>query len=226
MNRLGKRFWASRFYPRFSPFLEQANRAARFKDWLRANSLPRVASRSALYERAAATLPPGTSLDYLEFGVWQGQSLRTWSSMVSDPEARFFGFDTFTGLPEDWVQGYPRGTFDEHGRLPIFDDPRVSLATGLFQDTLPTFLTGFRARGPVVVHLDADLYSSTLYCLARMDPFMVPGSIAIFDEFGQPLHEFRAFEDYLQSFRREWRPLAGTVDAAGVPESVAFVVVR
>jgi O-methyltransferase len=39
---------------------------------------------------------------------------------------------------------------------------------------------------------------------------MRPGTILIFDEFGDVQHEFRAFNDYVGSHKRSFRALAGS----------------
>jgi hypothetical protein len=51
-----------------------------------------------------------------------------------------------------------------------------------------------------VVHMDADLYSSTLFALTSMAPFLREGDIILFDEFNIPNHEFDAWSDFVRSY--------------------------
>jgi len=37
----------------------------------------------------------------LEFGVWKGDSIRYFAKRI--PSFKFFGFDSFEGLEEDWI---------------------------------------------------------------------------------------------------------------------------
>lgn len=145
-------------------------------------------------------------IDYLEFGVAHGYSFRWWVEHNTDPASRFYGFDTFTGLPEDWGV-HKQGTFDQSGHPPDIQDPRVSWNAGLFQDTLPGFLATFSSERRKLVHMDADLYSSTLYVLTMLAPHLRPGDILLFDEFGVPTHEFRAFTDFVSAYRLNYRVL-------------------
>src|SRR5689334_11269923 len=41
-------------------------------------------------------------INYLEFGVADGHSFRWFVQQNANPGSRFYGFDTFTGLPEDF----------------------------------------------------------------------------------------------------------------------------
>jgi hypothetical protein len=150
---------------------------------------------------------------FLEFGVYRGDSMRVWADVDRDPRSVLIGFDTFTGLPEAWASWRvaPRGKFDSGGEPPVIDDPRVSFRVGLFQDMVPGLLQQLpellRERF-LVVHMDADLHSSTIYALTQLDPFL-PEAVVIFDEWMNPLHEFRALDDYCRAYRRDYEVLAG-----------------
>ncbi len=75
--------------------------------------------------------------------------------------------------------------------------------TGKVENAVPLMHANFKTDNPIIVHLDCDLYSSALYCLTKLDTALPPGTILIFDEFGDVQHEFRAVHDYLSSYRRE-----------------------
>jgi hypothetical protein len=217
---IAKRDLLAMLVPRPVRFFDLVNASARFAAVRRKfATVPRFELRLEMHALAHSQLAPGP-VQYLEFGVWQGESLRYWTRLNSHPESRFFGFDTFEGLPEDWVAGHPRGTFDVGGDFPAIDDARARFIKGLFQDTLETFLATFQ-RGPqLVLHVDCDLYSSTLYVLATLDRVLQPGDLIIFDDFHSLTHEFAAFQDYERAFYRRWRPVA----AFGPCTSVAMCV--
>jgi len=58
--------------------------------------------------------------------------------------------------------------------------------------------------------MDADLYSSTLYVLTKLDEVIVPGTIILFNEFSSVLSEFRALDDYSSSYLKKYRLLGAT----------------
>jgi hypothetical protein len=148
-------------------------------------TVPLFDNRFELYGHLQTVIGDGP-VDYLEFGVYRGESILRWAEIQHHPASRFLGFDSFEGLPEDWRYFggiHARETFSTEGDQPEVDDPRVRFVKGLFQDTLPAFLADFTPGGQVVVHCDADLYSSTLYVLSECHRILGPGSIVIFDEF-------------------------------------------
>jgi O-methyltransferase len=163
---------------------------------------PSFSSREAMWSFIANRV--SGPIDYLEFGVHQGHSILYFANQNRSANSRFFGFDCFTGLPEDWNNDYRRGHFDTGGRIPVTDDSRVGFVVGMFQETLPKFVAQFKSDNSLIVNIDCDLYSSALYCLTKLDAVLPKGTTIIFDEFGSVLHEFRAAHDYVASYKRQF----------------------
>lgn len=159
--------------------------------------------REELYAHVLEEEKLNDAIDYLEFGVSRGVSFRWWVNKITDRGARFYGFDTFTGLPEDWGK-FRKGDMDNSCKPPEIDDSRVNFYQGLFQQTLTGFLATYLPNNRRVIHLDADLYSATIYVLTTMAPFIRKGDILFFDEFNVPLHEFKAFTEWTSSFYIEY----------------------
>jgi O-methyltransferase len=188
---------------------------ARFSRWCKTHPTPKDSNgkdgkgRSWLYksviEQETLNKEP---INYLEFGVYRGDSLRMWLSGISHPDSRFVGFDTFTGLPERWRPTELAGHFNANGATPDIKDPRCSFEVGLFQDTLPAFVARTDLSRGLVVNLDADMFTSTLFVLTTLAPFLKHGDLIFFDEFSCPLDEFRAFEEFVRSFRVKYEAIA------------------
>jgi predicted O-methyltransferase YrrM len=141
----------------------------------------------------ALSLAPAGGLA-LEFGVYTGTTL----AIIADGRTGdVYGFDSFQGLPSAWRPGFPEGTFG------VPDPPHVpgaDLVVGLFADVLPGFLA--EHPGPVdFLHVDCDLYSSTVTVLDLVGPRLRPGSVIVFDEYfnypGWERHEYRAWLEYV-----------------------------
>lgn len=148
---------------------------------------------------------------YLEFGVCTAVSFKWWMASNTNTNSKFFGFDTFEGLPEDWGT-YSKG--DMAAGIPTVDDTRATFIKGLFQDTLLDFIKDHQARliskEPKIIHLDADLYTATIYTLSQLYPYMHAGDIIIFDEFSVATHEFKAYDEFVSSFPVKLKPFACT----------------
>jgi len=176
---------------------------------------PILAERTEMYDFINREIIADKAMQYLEFGVWHGESIKYFAEINSHADSRFVGFDTFTGLPEQWVDVFrtvKSKECDAGGELPRCDDVRVSFVSGLFQDTLSDFLQGYRESGQLVINNDCDLYSATMYVLTRANDIIRPGTIVIFDEFYALMHEFRALEDYCSSYMRSYEVIAATLD--------------
>ena len=191
-------------YMQYSKMVDRINRRPLLQRFKETNSgAPSFARREEMWSFIINRAP--ATIDYLEFGVHEGHSIFHFAKENKSPESKFFGFDCFTGLPEDWNNDFKRGHFDTGGRAPKTDDARVEFVAGIFQETLPRFLAGFKSGNQIIVNIDCDLYSSALYCLTKLDAHLPKGTILIFDEFGEVLHEFRAAHDYMSSYRRDFK---------------------
>ena len=187
--------------------------------WLKANGFTaasRYCTRPLLHSAIGSRIATERVL-YLEFGVYTGVTLRLWSGILQNPRSSLHGFDSFEGLPEHWDGARPKGEFtrptgtsDGKRCLPRIDDPRARLHIGWFQDTLPAFELPEHQR--LVAHLDADLYSSTKFVLDSLKDSLVPGSILLFDEFCDRLHELKAFSEFLRETRMRFQCLGATTN--------------
>lgn len=202
-----KRKIASLVFPRPNKIMAEINSNAVMVKWSQENRTENIFSdRFKLFEYINSKVIINESIDYLEFGVFKGASIIKWAELNKNGDSKFFGFDSFLGLPEVWdTIKDPKisGTFDTKGQVPETTDKRIQFIKGYFQDSLPGFLKNFNAKNRLLVHLDADLYSSTLYCLTMLDGFLPKGTILIFDEFYSASHEFQAFYDYSRSYGRK-----------------------
>lgn len=164
--------------------------------------------REKLFEYVIDKEGLNDEIDYLEFGVSKGDSFRWWTNRIDNPLARFYGFDTFTGLPEDWGP-FKKGDMSSGESLPEINDSRFVFYQGLFQQTLLPFLAGFDPSRKKVIHMDADLYTATLYVLTLFTPYLRKGDVIFFDEFNVPQHEFKAFTEWSESFYLKYEVLGG-----------------
>ena len=165
--------------------------------WFRAHGFPikpAYSCRRKLYTAVARKIAYEQVL-YLEFGVFQGASMRIWSELLNNPCSSLHGFDSFEGLPENWNTLHPQGTFDTKGALPTFDDSRVQLHVGWFHQTLPTFILPQHDR--LILHIDVDVYSSAKFVLETLQHEIRIGTIILFDEFYDGKHELKAFDEFL-----------------------------
>jgi O-methyltransferase len=184
--------------------------APRYRAWCEANPCEELPERHEMYrflvDRENLADRP---IDYLEFGVFKGHTIRWWSENNHAPDSTFVGFDSFEGLPEDW-DDIPKGSFAANGQIPQIADPRCEFVKGLFQDTLPNWLQGRDFSKRIILHLDADLYSSTLLVLTQLFPKLKKDDVLIFDEFDSYMHEYRALIDAISAYRRVVKALCHT----------------
>ena len=139
----------------------------------------------------------------LEFGVSYGRSASFFCEQLSinNDSRRIFGFDTFTGLTEDWSgTDMFKGTFNRQGVPPKLN-PRIKLIKGDILETLLPFLN--KNSGQIsFVHIDTDTYTPCLHILKNIKPRLIKGSVILFDELvGYPSfehHELKALNEVLE----------------------------
>jgi hypothetical protein len=111
---------------------------------------------------------------FYEFGVWRGDAFR----YLIRTFKKGYGFDTFTGLPEDW-HAEKAGAYSSDGKPPSIDGGEFIV--GKFEDSLPVFFSASRPLASVI-NFDADLYASTMCALNYSRPVIDRHTILIFDE--------------------------------------------
>ena len=178
-----------------------------------------ASDRYAIFDRILEAVG-GSRLVYLEFGVGAGNSMRYWAFAHTNPTSELHGFDSFEGLPADWIPARPAGHFSTGGTPPQIDDPRIRFHVGWFEETLATFTVPQHEK--LVVALDADLYSSTVTVLRYLRDKVSPGTVLYFDEFNHRADELRAFDEFLAETGLKVQLFAATSDFA----HVAFVAIE
>jgi hypothetical protein len=161
----------------------------------------RAHDRTAVFD-AVVELVRNQRVLYLEFGVFQGASMQYWSRELKHPGSALHGFDSFEGLPEQWGD-VPKGTFCTNGRIPDISDPRIRFFKGWFEQVLPTY--SVPEHDVLVINIDADLYTSTIYVLRYLRRWIRAGTFLYFDDLSYPDHEPRAFDDFIKESGLKFR---------------------
>lgn len=115
-------------------------------------------------------------LFYLEFGVWNGKSANFLSKYVD----KLYAFDSFKGLPEEWVGCLRKGIFNLDGNIPNLNS-NVFPIVGYVENTLDDFLKKYNPK-IMFVHMDMDLYNPTKFTLKKIKPYLAKDAIILFDE--------------------------------------------
>ncbi len=169
------------------------------------------------YMRVAGAAGEVLPQNYFEFGCHSG---RTFSAAVNAagylgmPNAEFYAFDSFEGLPptsagEDGI--FQSGSFstsradfvrivERKTGLRLGDQYIVQ---GYYSDSLTAAL---QTRMPKagIVHIDVDLYSSTVDVLRFVKPLLVQGTLLMFDDWycfpgGSLMGERRALTEFVSN---------------------------
>ena len=156
--------------------------------------------------------------DYLEFGVFNGSSLGSaylTAKRMGLSSMRFFGFDSFEGLPA--------GTEDEHDilqrgfyRCPFekteeclrrrgVNTDEIVWIKGLYQDTLNDETINDKKIGGIgIIFVDCDTYSSSKSVLDFLAPLITEPAIICLDDWKlydmdiKETGEYKSFNEFLE----------------------------
>lgn len=146
---------------------------------------------------------------WFEFGVFQGSTINKLSLLCN----KIYGFDSFEGLPEDWLPDHPKGTF-RVSELPIVPN-NVELVVGLFEESIPKFLNEHSVDFISFINIDCDLYSSTKTIFKHLGPLIKKNTYIYFDEFYTGLtsqEEIHAFSEFIDEYDHKFKFIASAPD--------------
>jgi len=198
MDNAKKRKMTGLLWPKYSVAIDSINRNAemiatfqRFE----ADGVEAFANKFELYPAINKKLGD-VSISYLEFGVWQGVTLGTWTGINTNKSSRFYGFDSFEGLPEPTsdtsVEIWKRGalttseqTFMDHVKTHGIYVERVKTIKGFYSESLTSALRRQyvdAARKIALVNIDCDLYESAVPVFEFIDPLLQEGAVIYVDD--------------------------------------------
>ena len=158
---------------------------------------------------------------WLEFGVFSGTSINYISKFTS---LHVYGFDSFEGLPETWRPGYEKSDFDLKGVFPAVNE-NVRLIKGWYDKSLPPFLTKHSEKKVSFLHIDCDLYSSTIFVLRILaennqfarDCVIEFDELFNYDGFDGNKGELRAWYDFTHEYNVSfsWIGMGSEIDLVG-----------
>jgi len=121
----------------------------------------------------------------MEFGVFEGKSLKQFMSLTS---RTIYGFDSFLGLTEAWTgnEEYKPGTFElKKEQIPTFEK-NIKLIIGDVYKTLPEFIQEKEKllieNGIDFIHMDLDTYEVSEFVLKNLKKYLNKNSVILFDE--------------------------------------------
>lgn len=157
--------------------------------------------------------------DYLEFGVFNGNSLMSMHEAVTEAgltNMRLFGFDSFKGLPagstnEDdgvWKKGMYSCSFEELQKCverKNLSTEDITFIQGWYEDTLNADTAKkLQLQNIGIIFVDCDTYSSSKTVLDFIRPLLQQPMIICFDDWKlndldiKGLGEYKAFNEFLE----------------------------
>lgn len=184
-------------------YIENIVLSARFqqkiKKYFCESSIKKFATRRKLWIYLSNFLKSQKNSSYVvfEFGVAHGNATIFWSKRNIN-FIKWLGFDTFEGLPSDWIRDHipvmKVGTFaqTENSKLKI---PEINSKydiiwkIGLIEETLTIDLIKEYIDYNILLIIDVDLYSPTKHIIETFTPYFKFGDLIYFDEAFDPWNE-------------------------------------
>lgn len=149
-----------------------------------------------------------------EFGVLKGKTLNLIAKNF--PNQKVYGFDSFKGLPEDWHLSDE--SIFEQGRMKVDNlpevEPNAELVVGWYDKTISEWCK-INRDNIKFIHIDCDLYSSTLTVLEELNDQIVKGTVIQFDDFYNWYNLsnytkwqegiYKALSEWTQKFNRKFK---------------------
>ena len=136
--------------------------------------------------------------DLAEFGVYNGNGSRELAQL--DPSRKVYAFDTFEGIPiedyhEEEDKNNPPGKWIPLAQpAALFEGiPNIVPVKGRFAHTL----LNTSSLRVCLVHIDCDLYESYRQVLEWLEGHMVPGGIALIDDYPGCVGAKRAVDEWV-----------------------------
>lgn len=175
--------------------------------------------------------------DYLEFGVYRGNSFILAASLAEKygmRKMRYFAFDSFEGLPEAEGKKFNRGDYrcSEENFIRMIRKAGVSLhrvvsVKGWYSESLTSDTKRkYELDRATVIHVDCDLYSSTKLVLAFVEDVIQVGTILIFDDWYAFSNETDREDFGEQKAFNEWTLRCAFEDFYDFPPTRAFIASR
>ena len=134
--------------------------------------------------------PKNEQINVIEFGLYQGESIRMVESMFKNYQRPRFllGVDSFRGLPEeneglDLFVLFQKGMFSSHNDCSSFGEAKV--INKWFSELNIEDVSKYKIKYFDIVHIDCDLYISTIqaYEFLLSNNLIGPNTIISYDEF-------------------------------------------
>jgi len=152
----------------------------------------------------------------MEFGVWYGQNQILFENLRAIYEPfnklrKIIGFDTFTGYPElsksnndnkaiekgylnkdiysldnNYIKFLRETIFFHENNNVLNHIKKNEIIVGNVEETLDLYLINNNSTVIALIYLDLALYKPTKYVLEKIKPYLIKGSVIIFDEFNHP----------------------------------------